>query len=30
MGVPLADLTMKVNLGTLLAKASYQQAPSGA
>jgi prepilin-type N-terminal cleavage/methylation domain-containing protein len=30
MGVSLADLTMKVNLGTLLAKASYQQAPSGA
>jgi type II secretory pathway pseudopilin PulG len=29
-GVPLADLTMDVNLGTLLAKASYQQAPSGA
>ena len=29
-GVQLADLTVSVNLGTLLAKASYQQAPSGA
>ena len=30
VGVPIADLTMTVNLGTLLAKASYRQAPSGA
>jgi prepilin-type N-terminal cleavage/methylation domain-containing protein len=29
IGLPQADLTLSLNLGTLLAKASYQAAPSG-